>query len=188
VPVDGWARDVWPLSMPWAPPSPNIATPDTALLYPGVGLLEGTNVSEGRGTTRPFEWVGAPWIEPERWRDALRDLDLPGVRFRPVTFVPSTSKYAGQPCGGVHVHVADREALRAVSLGAALLWTARHLWPASFAWLESDGRFKIDRLAGSDRLRREIDAETPLDTIVSGWEQGLSRFDAPRCRALLYEG
>jgi uncharacterized protein YbbC (DUF1343 family) len=185
IPVAGWDRGIWPPTRPWAPPSPNIPTPDTALLYVGVGLLEGSNLSEGRGTTKPFEWVGAPWVESERWRDALRELDLPGVQFRPVTFIPATSKYAGQPCCGVHVHLEDGEALRAVSVGAALLWTARHLWPESFEWLERDGRFKVDRLAGTDRLRREIDAAVPLDTIVRGWDDGLACFEAPRRRALL---
>jgi uncharacterized protein YbbC (DUF1343 family) len=188
VPVAGWDRDGWPVSCPWAPPSPNIPTPDTARLYPGTGLLEGTNLSEGRGTTKPFEWVGAPWVEPEPWRDALQALNLPGVGFRPVTFVPAVSKHAGQRCGGLQIHLLDRDALRAVSVGAALLWTARQLWPEQFVWLERDGHYKIDLLAGTDRFRRDIDAAIPLATILRGWEEGLRRFEPLRRRALLEGG
>jgi uncharacterized protein YbbC (DUF1343 family) len=186
VPLAGWERDLWPASRPWAPPSPNVPTPETALLYPGTGLLEGTNLSEGRGTTKPFEWVGAPWIDPEAWRDRLEALELPGVRFRPVTFVPALSKHAGLPCGGVQVHLIDRDGVRAVAVGAALLWTARHLWPAEFRWLERDGGWKIDLLAGTDRLRREIENAVPLDTLLRGWEEALERFEPLRCRSLLY--
>jgi uncharacterized protein YbbC (DUF1343 family) len=187
LPVRGWdGRERWPLSRPWAPPSLNIPTPDAALLYPGVGLLEGTNLSEGRGTTKPFEWVGAPWIEPERWREALAALALPGVAFRPIDFVPTTSKHAGVACGGVQVHLRDRDAVRSVTVGAALLATARHLWPGEFAWLESGGGFKVDRLAGSDRLRRAIDAGAPLFELEAEWAADHARFAGPRERALLY--
>jgi uncharacterized protein YbbC (DUF1343 family) len=185
VPVSGWERGLWPASRPWAPPSPNVPTPDAALLYSGTGLLEGTNLSEGRGTTKPFEWVGAPWIDPEAWRDSLEALDLPGVRFRPQTFVPALSKHAGQPCGGVHVHLVDRDAMRAVAVGTALLSTARHLWPAEFAWLERDGAWKIDLLSGTDRLRRAIEDAVPLDTILHGWAEELDRFEPLRRRVLI---
>jgi uncharacterized protein YbbC (DUF1343 family) len=186
VAVSGWNRERWPGTRPWAPPSPNIPTPDAALLYPGVGLLEGTNLSEGRGTPKPFEWVGAPWIEPERWRDALEALALPGVAFRPVDFIPTTSKHAGIPCGGVQVHLTDRDAARAVSVGAALLATARRHWPEEFAWLANAERFKVDRLAGSDRLRLGIEAGVALSEIEAEWEEDGARFAAPRARALLY--
>jgi len=187
IPVRDWGdRDLWPLERAWAPPSPNIPTPDAALLYPGVGLLEGTNLSEGRGTAKPFEWVGAPWIEPERWRDALAGLALPGVAFRPIDFVPTTSKHAGVPCGGVQIHLMQRDAVRSVSVGAALLATARRLWPAEFAWLETGGRFKVDRLAGNDRFRGAIDAGTPLSEMEAEWAAAHARFAGPRARAVLY--
>jgi uncharacterized protein YbbC (DUF1343 family) len=186
VPAAGWSRERWPVERPWAPPSPNIPTVDAALLYPGVGLLEGTNLSEGRGTAKPFEWVGAPWVEPRRWREAVERLDLPGVRFREIRFVPATSKHAGEPCRGLQIHLLERDAVRAVSAGAALLLTARQLWPKAFAWLGDGTRFKIDRLAGSDHFRRQVDAGLPLAEIVAGWAEGLARFEAERERVRLY--
>lgn len=187
VPVAGWSRQPWPQERPWVPPSPNIPTVDAALLYPGVGLLEGTNLSEGRGTAKPFEWVGAPWVSsPRRWRDALEALKLPGVRFREISFVPATSKHAGQVCAGLHVHLLDRNAARPVTVGAALLWTAHQLWPRQFVWLEVGGRYKIDRLAGGDRLRRAIDDGVPLAEILQEWREGLARFETLRGCVMLY--
>jgi uncharacterized protein YbbC (DUF1343 family) len=186
VPVSGWGRERWPLERPWAPPSPNIPTPDAALLYPGVGLLEGTNLSEGRGTAKPFEWVGAPWVDPERWRDALEALDLPGVAFRAIDFIPVTSKHAGQECPGVQIHLTDRTKARVVTVGAALIATAHRLWPEEFTWLETGARFKVDRLAGSDRLRRAIDAGVSLSGLETEWAADGRRFAGPRERALLY--
>jgi uncharacterized protein YbbC (DUF1343 family) len=210
LPMESWDRARWPPTRSWAPPSPNIPTPDAALLYPGVGLLEGTNMSEGRGTAKPFEWVGAPWIDSERWAAALNDLGLLGVRFRPVSFVPTTSKHQGMPCNGVQVHLLDRDAVRPVTIGVALLQTGRHLWRESFEWLSVPGSwllapgswrgrfgpgarsqepgtaFKIDRLAGTGRLRRDIEADEPLDAILWSWYAGIDAFEPLRRRASLY--
>jgi uncharacterized protein YbbC (DUF1343 family) len=136
LPVEGWQRGQWwdETGMPWVGPSPNLPTLDTATVYPGTCLLEGTLLSEGRGTARPFEVVGAPWIEPYRWAGALTERGLPGVRFRPLWFQPVASKHAGVRCGGVQLHVTDREAFRPVATGVHLIETARRLWPAEFGW------------------------------------------------------
>jgi uncharacterized protein YbbC (DUF1343 family) len=186
LPMTAWDRTLWPPARPWAPPSPNIPTPDAALLYPGVGLLEGTNLSEGRGTAKPFEWAGAPWIQGDRWADALNDLAMPGVRFRPISFVPTTSKHEGTGCEGVQIHLLDREAVRPVTVGVTLLWTGRQIWPSEFQWLSSAGRFKVDRLAGSDALRHAIDTSVALEHIVRDWDDEIEMFEAQRRRTLFY--
>src|SRR5207249_3263812 len=128
----------WQLATtPWVPPSPNMPTPTTALVYPGIALLEGTNVSEGRGTAKPFEWLGAPWVDADRLAERLRSDDLPGAAFRPIHFIPSASKCAGRTCAGVQVHVTDVAAFRPVMTGVAVLCALRGLWPAQFAWRQS---------------------------------------------------
>jgi uncharacterized protein YbbC (DUF1343 family) len=110
VPMEGWTRGLWfdGTGLPWVPPSPNMPTLDTATVYPGTCLIEGTNLSEGRGTTRPFEWVGAPYLDPHELSEGLNGRALPGVTFRPLRFTPSFHKWAGKSCGGVQVHVSDR--------------------------------------------------------------------------------
>jgi len=165
IPCRGWHRedDFAGTGLPWVPPSPNMPTPDTALVYPGTCLLEGTNLSEGRGTTRPFEIVGAPWLDPRALADALAAEHLPGVRFRPLVFVPTFHKHAGTPCGGVQLHVFDPRAFRPVLTGLAVVIAARSLDPARFAWRTEPYEFVADRpafdlLAGTDAWRRRIEA------------------------------
>ncbi|MFF9360451.1 exo-beta-N-acetylmuramidase NamZ family protein [Streptomyces griseoluteus] len=156
----GWQRkmDAEATGLPWIAPSPNMPTYATAVVYPGTCLFEGTNVSEGRGTTQPFETVGAPYVDA-RFAPALAELELPGVRFREVRYVPTFDKHAGRPVRGVHLHVTDREAFAPVRTAVAMLGTLRRLYPDDFAW---SGDF-IDRLWGSDELRRTVDAgEDPL--------------------------
>src|SRR2546426_9074268 len=134
VPMRGWKRAMSfdDTGLPWVPPSPNIPTLDTACVYSGSCLIEATNLSEGRGTTRPFEWIGAPFLDAERLAKALEEERLPGVVFRPHRFVPAFHKWAGQPCGGVAIHVTDRYAFRPVRTGGAPLVASPRLAPAGF--------------------------------------------------------
>ena len=193
VPLDGWARAMYhdEAEAPWVIPSPNLPTLDSALVYPGMVLLEGTTLSEGRGTTRPFEIAGAPGIDPDRLAAGLNGLDLPGVHFRPATFEPTFQKHAGRTCGGCQIHVTDRRAFRPVLSGVALLAACRRAAPEHFAWREppyeyEHERMPIDILAGSDALRRDLDADRPPADIAAGWEADLSRFEAARRPFLLY--
>lgn len=183
VPMSGWRRgDLFgDTGLPWVPPSPNMPTPGTALAYPGTCLLEGTNLSEGRGTTLPFELVGAEGVD-HRWADALNALDLPGVRFREAYAVPAFSKFQGRTIGGAHLHVHDPRAFQPVRTGIALLVTARQVWPG-FAWRPDRW---IDRLAGTASVRTMTDAGAPVDDIVAAWQPGLEEFRALREEHLLY--
>jgi len=194
LPMRGWRRKMaWEATgLPWVPPSPNMPTPDTARVYPGGCLIEGTNLSEGRGTTRPFEWVGAPFIEPERWAAALRAERLPGVQFRPCVFQPAFEKWKGRECGGVQLHVTDRERFKPYLTGLALIATARRLYPTEFAWRKPPYEFEktrlpIDILCGSDRVRRQIERGAPLRRIEASWHAGLAAFKNARRKFLLYQ-
>ncbi len=187
----GWRRSLWfdQTGLPWVMPSPNLPTLDSLTVYPGTCLIEGTNVSEGRGTTRPFELIGAPWVDAYRLAEAMNALELPGVRFRPVYFTPTFSKYQGELCAGIQLHVCDRLALRPVAIGVHLIQVLRRLHPERFAWRppwEPGGRWPIDLLAGSDALRRQIEADVPADEIIASWEPGLREFAARRQPYLLY--
>src|SRR5215470_15129466 len=136
VPMEGWSRDMYwdETDLPWVMPSPNMPTLDTAIVYPGTVLYEGTMLSEGRGTTRPFELVGAPWIDSERFAGAMNALGLDGVYFRPAGFEPTFQKHAKQPCGGCQIHVTDREAFKPVKTGVALIEMVRRFDPTRFEW------------------------------------------------------
>lgn len=166
VTMDGWRRGMLAADtgLPWVMPSPNIPTADSALAYPGTGLFEGTNLSEGRGTTRPFELVGAPYVDG-RWVPALRDRKLPGVAFRDVWFTPTFHKYAGMPLRGVQLHVTDPVAFEPVRTAVSMLATLREVYPDDFGWRVSDAgaertahRHFVDLLWGGDALRRVLDA------------------------------
>lgn len=181
--MTGWRRtDFYDASaLPWVPPSPNMPTPDTALVYSGTCMFEGTNLSEGRGTTRPFELLGAEGIDG-RWAAAANALGLPGVRFREAYFAPTFSKFEGKTAGGVQIHVTDRAAYDPVRTGIALLVTAREVWDG-FAWRSDDW---IDKLTGSDRVRTMIDAGADTDEVVGAWRQELAAFRRIREEYLLY--
>ncbi|GGX95175.1 exo-beta-N-acetylmuramidase NamZ family protein [Streptomyces minutiscleroticus] len=181
--MTGWRRaDFYDASgLPWVPPSPNMPTPDTALVYSGTCLFEGTNLSEGRGTTRPFELLGAEGID-RRWAEAANALDLPGVHFRETYFAPAFSKFQGRTIGGVQLHVHDRGAFDPVRTGVALLVTAKEVWDG-FAW-RSDGW--IDRLTGSTRVRTMIDAGASADEVAAAWRGELAAFRRVRERYLAY--
>ncbi|ATL26571.1 exo-beta-N-acetylmuramidase NamZ domain-containing protein [Streptomyces formicae] len=181
--MTGWRRTDFPdaSGLPWVPPSPNMPTPDTALAYGGTCLFEGTNLSEGRGTTRPFELLGAEGID-RRWAAALDRLDLPGVYFREAYFAPTFDKFRGKTIGGVQLHVHDRESYDPVRTGIALLVTARKAW-SGFAWRPDHW---IDKLTGSARVRTMIDAGAGTDEVVGAWQDDLTRFRAVRRRYLRY--
>ncbi|MEU6893760.1 DUF1343 domain-containing protein [Streptomyces sp. NPDC046557] len=183
VPMSGWHRGSFfgETGLPWVPPSPNMPTPDTALVYPGTCLFEGTNLSEGRGTTTPFEVLGAEGVD-RRWAQAANALGLPGVWFREAWFTPVSSKHAGKVCGGVRLLVHDRAAFDPVRAGIGLLVTARRTW-SGFAWRPDHW---IDRLTGSDRVRTMVDAGAGVEEIAGDWAAGLARFAAVREGYLLY--
>ncbi|MET9295518.1 DUF1343 domain-containing protein [Streptomyces sp. NPDC003077] len=181
--MSGWRRrDFFDATgLPWVPPSPNMPTPDTALVYSGTCLFEGTNLSEGRGTTRPFELLGAEGVGRE-WAAAANALGLPGVRFREAYFAPSFSKFQGKTIGGVQLHVHDREAFEPVRTGIALLVTAKRVW-RGFAWRPDRW---IDKLTGSTSVRTLIDAGAEPDEVVAAWWEGLREFRAVRWGYLRY--
>ena len=156
----GWKRSRrWDeTGLSWVPPSPNMPTPGTALVYPGMCLIEGTNVSEARGTACPFQWFGAPWIEPETLADRLNAAGLPGCRFRAQRFRPTSSKFKDETCSGCQIHVEDPQAFRPVATGVAVLAALRHTYPEQFAWRQANGKFGVDRLAGTSAVREGIDA------------------------------
>jgi uncharacterized protein YbbC (DUF1343 family) len=180
--------DNWQLATaPWVPPSPNMPAPTTALVYPGMALLEGTNVSEGRGTAKPFEWLGAPWVDADALAERLRADDLTGAAFRPIHFIPSASKWAGETCAGLQVHVTDVVAFRPVLTGVAVLSALRKLWPAQFAWRQSGGFF-IDRLAGTVELRLAVDRGEAPAAIAATWREDEAAFVATRAAHLGTDG
>src|SRR5689334_10892308 len=190
--VKGWRRDV-PYAvtgLPWVMPSPNMPTPDTALVYPGTGMFEGTNLSEGRGTTRPFELVGAPFVD-YKWAERLAGLGLPGVGFREAYFSPTFSKHTGKVCGGVQLHVTDPSTFDPMRAAVEMLVAAKALYP-DFDWrydsYDPARPYWIDKLTGSQRLRTQISAGASADEVVGAWRDELAAFDARRKQYLLYRG
>jgi uncharacterized protein YbbC (DUF1343 family) len=191
--MDGWTRETYfdETALPWVMPSPNIPTLDTAIVYPGTVLFEGTLLSEGRGTTRPFELVGAPWIDAERFAAAMNALELPGVYFRPAVFEPTFQKHAKQTCGGCQIHVLDRTTFLPVLTGAALIAQFRRLDPVRFEWRQPPYEYEqkklpIDILAGSDVFRGQIEWGTPIEEIAASWREDETAFAAQRAPYLLY--
>lgn len=193
VPCDGWTRDLWwdETGLPWVLPSPNMPSLDTAIVYPGMCLVEGTNLSEGRGTTRPFELAGAPWLDARALVEALEAWELPGVRFRPVRFQPAFQKHAGEECRGAQLHVTDRLAFRPVLTGLAFLCAARAQDPGRFRWREEPYEFVSDRpaidlLAGGPGWREAIEAGVPPAEIAAAWRDAERGFLRDREPFLLY--
>jgi uncharacterized protein YbbC (DUF1343 family) len=184
VPMSSWRRGMWfdETGLAWLNPSPNIRSLSAATLYPGTVLFEGTNLSEGRGTDRPFEWIGAPWMDAHAWTTALTEAAPPGVRFAAVDRTPDSSKFAGQTCHGVAVEIVQRSLVRPVALAIAMLVAAgevagRHL-------LFTAGSF--DAVAGTDQLRLALERGRSADQIVHGWASELAEFEATRHRWLIY--
>jgi uncharacterized protein YbbC (DUF1343 family) len=193
VPMGGWRRemDFEDTGLPWVLPSPNMPTVDTAFVYPGGCLVEGTNLSEGRGTTRPFELVGAPWIDPWKLTRSMEREDLPGARFRPAFFTPAFQKHAGRLCGGVQVHVTDRRRFPAYLTYLLLIGHARRQEPAQFAWRDPPYEYEyvkrpFDILCGTDRVRRTLEKGASAKTLVRSWAADLKRFAKRRRPHLLY--
>jgi uncharacterized protein YbbC (DUF1343 family) len=186
---EGWRRGMGfrATGLPWVLPSPNMPTPETALVYPGMCLLEGTNLSEGRGTTRPFELFGAPWLDGQRLAEALSADRLPGVRFRPVSFVPAWDKHAGIRCHGVELHVVDAARFRPFRTGLACVLRAREQAPDRFRWRTEPYEFvervpAFDLLCGSAREREAIEGgATPgaLFSVLAPEERAFARRRAP---------
>ena len=191
--MEGWRRDMYAdtAGLPWVMPSPNMPTLDTAIVYPGTVLFEGIMLSEGRGTTRPFELVGAPWIEAERFAREMNALNLPGAFFRPAVFEPTFQKHAKQACGGCQIHVTDRTAFRPVLTGVALIAMFYKSHPSKFAWRQPPYEYEpdkmpIDILAGSATLRQQIEAGMSGADIAAGWSADESAFGKLRSQYLLY--
>ena len=193
VAMRGWSRgdffDAVPLA--WVPPSPNIPTLDSAIVYPGTVLFEGTNISEGRGTNRPFDLVGAPWVDAEPFAEALNVAGFPGVHFRPAWFEPTFHKHANTRCGGCQVHVTDRAAFQPVLVGVALIDAFRRAGPNQFAWRDPPYEYEytkppIDMLYGSARLRSDLEAGRAPRDIAASWESGVREFRSLRETFLLY--
>lgn len=190
--MEGWRREMWfdDTGLPWAPPSPAMPHPGTAIVYPGTCLLEGTNLSEGRGTALPFEVAGAPWLDGYRLAQSLNALNLPGARFRATHFIPGAGKHSGQLCQGVQAHVMAREALQPVRMGAHLLAACRAAAPEQFAFLAASwegGAPHLDLLIGNAALRTGIEAGAPVAELIAGWPAVEDDFRRRRAAFLLYE-
>jgi len=194
VKMEGWKREMYfdQTGLPWVMPSPNIPTPDTTTVYPGSVMFEGTNVSEGRGTTRPFEIIGAPFIDPDVLTAWLNNDHLPGVTFRPLHFQPTFHKFAGESCGGIQLHVVDRDSFKPVITAVAIISAIRRLWPNNFQWKQPPYEYVFDKLSfdvinGSARLREQIESDIPVAEIEASWRDGLIDFAKLREEYLLYD-
>ena len=193
VEMQGWRREMWfeQTGLPWILPSPNIPTVDTCVVFPATVHLEGTELSEGRGTTKPFELNGAPFIDPYKWAAALRDYDFPGIAFRECYFQPTFQKWGRQTCGGIQLHVTDRETFTPVVVGVAMVKTAYDLYPEEFEWKRDAyeyefGKNPFDVVSGTDTIRKQIEAGDSLENITASWEPRASEFAEARKEFLLY--
>ena len=193
VKMDGWERDFWfeQTGLPFVMPSPNIPTVDTCVIFPGTVHIEGTEVSEGRGTTKPFELIGAPYMDPVVYKRELDKLDLPGVAFRSTYFQPTFQKHARVTCGGVQIHMTDREALLPVITGVAVMKLAFDLYPEHFLWKQEAYEYvfdvnPIDVVAGTDKLRKQLENGESVEAIQASWEEGEVEFRTLRKKYLLY--
>jgi uncharacterized protein YbbC (DUF1343 family) len=193
VKMEGWERNTYAdaTDLPWVMPSPNMPTLDTAVVYPGTVLFEGVLISEGRGTTRPFELIGAPWIDAEGFARRMNALDLKGVHFRPAVFEPTFQKHAKQTCGGCQIHVTNRSEFRPVLVGVALIAMFHEVNPERFAWRQPPYEYEhdkmpIDILAGSDTLRHQIESGMDAREIAASWKQDEDTFKKLREPFLMY--
>ncbi|MGD8369456.1 MAG: DUF1343 domain-containing protein [Desulfobacterales bacterium] len=191
--MEGWRRDMVfaDTGLTWIAPSPNMPSPATAAVYPGQVVWEGTNVSEGRGTTQPFELFGAPFIDPEAVAGLLPESTLSGVILRPTAFEPTFHKWKGKRCHGFQLHPQRREAFRPCRTALALLWAVRTLYPDRFEWKPPPYEYEyekmpVDLIFGDDRIRRRIDDGLPVEALSRGWEEDEAEFDRLRRPYLLY--
>ncbi|MGD1147194.1 MAG: DUF1343 domain-containing protein [Thermoanaerobaculaceae bacterium] len=190
---EGWRRDDWwdETGLPWVAPSPNMPSLTTVAVYPGACLVEATNLSEGRGTTRPFQLIGAPWLDGETLAEHLGAAGVPGARFRATRFRPQFGKHAGSVCNGVEWHVTDRDAMRPLELGVRLLAEVRALHPEKFSWRCEAYEFvadmpTIDLLTGSAAARDVIEGRAAADGVFGRWRSYCSEFNTLRAGVLLY--
>jgi len=191
--MEGWSRGLYfdETGLPWVMPSPNMPTLDTAMVYPGAVLFEGTQVSEGRGTTRPFELLGAPWVDADRFAAELNALQFGGVHYRPVIFEPTFHKHAREACGGCQIHVTDRRQFRPVLASVAVMAAFHRADPSRFAWRQPPYEYEhdkmpIDILAGSPALREQIERGEGAREIAASWEGGVEAFEPARRACLRY--
>ncbi len=193
VSMTGWTREMWfeETGLPWVLPSPNIPTVDTCIVFPATVHIEGTELSEGRGTTKPFELNGAPFIDPWEWAGELDRYNFPGVVLRPCFFRSTFQKWADQTSGGIQIHVTDRESFRPVILGIAMIKTAYDLYPDHFQWKQTDyeyefGKNPFDVVSGTDKIRKSIESGDSLEHIEANWKDGLAEFLHLRRSYLMY--
>jgi uncharacterized protein YbbC (DUF1343 family) len=191
--MEGWTRELWfdETDAAWVMPSPNIPTLQSATVFPGTVHLEGTQMSEGRGTTRPFELIGAPYIDAPKYKRELDLLGLPGVHFRANSFQPTFQKHAGRACGGVQIHVTDREQFEPVMTGIAAIKVARDLYPEEFLWKQPPYEYVYDRnpfdvIAGTASLRESLERGDSLNALEDCWSGDLKEFMKERANFLLY--
>lgn len=193
VEMDGWSREMWfeQTHLPWVLPSPNIPTVDTCVVFPATVHIEGTELSEGRGTTKVFELNGAPFIDGHQWAAELDKFNFPGVVFRPCFFRPTFQKWARQTCGGVQIHVTDREVFTPVIVGIAMVKTAYDLYTDQFQWKQEAYEYVFDKnpfdvVSGTDSIRKAIEGGVSLKEIADNWAEGLMDFGRTRQEFLLY--
>uniref|UniRef100_UPI004056FA8B exo-beta-N-acetylmuramidase NamZ domain-containing protein n=1 Tax=Candidatus Electrothrix sp. TaxID=2170559 RepID=UPI004056FA8B len=191
--MQGWQREMFfaDTGFPWVFPSPNMPTPLTALVYPGQVIWEGTNISEGRGTTLPFELVGAPFIDPLQVQQELSKADLPGCVLRPLVFEPTSGKWAGQPCAGFHLHVTNAHVFRSYRLSLALYQALFRLYPDEFAYKQPPYEYEYDLLPmdlilGDQKLRQALEEGENIRDLEKSWQEDLKTFDALRQSVFLY--
>jgi len=183
-PMKGWRRRMWydQTGLPFIKPSPNMPDLETAAVYPGLCLLEGTNVSEGRGTKRPFRQFGAPWIDSKRLADRLNKLNLPGMHFEPVRFTPASSKYQGQECNGVRIIITERDQLEPYYNGVRIVNEIYRMYPRNFQWKARH----FDRLCGTSMIRNAITSRSSLNGLRNKWQAELESFQEIRDKYLIY--
>jgi uncharacterized protein YbbC (DUF1343 family) len=192
--MDGWRREYWhdETDAPWVMPSPNMPTLNSATVFPGTVHFEGTQLSEGRGTTRPFELIGAPYIDPDAYAANLNALGFPGVFFRSCGFQPTFQKHAGVSCGGVQIHVKDRKSFEPVITGVALVKLAYDMYPDQFRWKDPPYEYVYDQnpfdvISGTNKIREAIEQGSQLQEIESSWKVGLAEFRTLREGYLMYQ-
>jgi beta-N-acetylhexosaminidase len=187
IPMQGWEREMWfdQTGLQWVPPSPNFATPDTAIVFPGCCFVEGINASEGRGTVKPFEWIGAPYIHAEKWASQLNSRNLPGVIFRPNYFIPKYSKHEGKMCNGIQVHVTNMNSFIPTLTGLHIIQSLYQLYPNELEWIKFS-RYFFDNLLGTDTVREAIINKQSLETVIKKWKEDSEEFKKIRKPYLIY--
>jgi uncharacterized protein YbbC (DUF1343 family) len=194
LPMEGYKREYLfaQTGLPWQPPSPNMPAFDTALVYPGQILLEGTNLSEGRGTTKPFECFGAPFIDPHLLRQKLERRKLPGCRFEEIAFIPHFDKWEGESCHGLQLHVIDPRAYKPYYTTLAIIQEVMRAWPKEFSWRQPPYEYEfeklpIDIITGDEAIRKGLEKGKDLDEMETSWQEELEGFLSLRKQYLIYE-